>query len=281
MNSMTTMQPVLVAPAWADTAAVCVARLRHGGDLPAGCARLGDHGASHRPYEVIERVAVIAVTGLLVHKLGYIGSRWATGYDALRYQLAHAFGDPEVRAICLDIDSGGGVANGCFDLVDWIAAEKARAGKTVAAVCSEVAYSAAYALATAADTIAVPRTGGVGSIGVWRMHWDFSGMLAEAGVAPSLVQSGAHKTDGHPFAPLPDAVRAEWQSDVDDLRQLFATTVARHRGLSVDAVLATEARCYEGPRGTAEAVTLGLADAVLSPDQAFAALVQHAREDHA
>lgn len=269
--------PVLVAPAWAADAAARMARLQRDDGIPKGCMRIGESGGHHRPYEVIDGVAVVSVSGLLVPKLGYIGGSWATGYDGLRYQLAHAFADPEVRAVCLDIDSGGGVAQGCFDLVDWIAAEKARAGKTVAAICSEEAYSAAYAIAVAADSIAVPRTGGVGSIGVWTMHLDLSGMLAEEGIAITIVQSGEHKTDGHPFAPLPDAVRADWQRGIDDVRQLFADTVARHRGLEVAAVLATEARCYEGPTGTAEAVRLKLADAVLPPDQAFAALVDHVR----
>lgn len=275
-----TMQPVLVAPAWAGTAAARMALLQQApAAMPAGCIRIGDVGGNRRPYEVDQGVAIVSVAGLLVPKLGYWGGSWATGYDGLRYQLAHAFGDPDVRAICLDIDSGGGIVNGCFDLVDWIAAEKVRAGKTVAAICSEEAYSAAYALACAADTISVPRTGGVGSIGVWQMHWDYSRMLDEAGLTPTIVQSGAHKTDGHPYAALPEAVRADWQAQVDDLRQLFAATVARLRGLDVAAVLATEGRCFEGPAGTAEAVRLGLADAVLPPDQAFSALVNHVRDN--
>ncbi|MGF7175854.1 S49 family peptidase [Azospirillum doebereinerae] len=273
-----TMQPVLVAPAWAGTAAARMALLQQASvDMPVGCYRVGDVGGNRRPYEVDQGVAVVSVAGLLVPKLGYWGGSWATGYDGLRYQLAHAFGDPDVRAICLDIDSGGGIVNGCFDLVDWIAAEKVRASKTVAAICSEEAYSAAYAIGCAADTISVPRTGGVGSIGVWQMHWDYSRMLDEAGLKPSIVQSGAHKTDGHPYAALPEAVRADWQAQVDGLRQLFAATVARLRGLDVAAVLATEGRCFEGPAGTAEAVRLGLADAVLPPAEAFSALLDHVR----
>lgn len=275
-----TMQPVLVAPAWAETAAANLARVRQASatGLPAGCTRLGDVGGNRRPYEIDQGVAIVSVAGLLVPKLGYIGAGWATGYDGLRVQLAHAFTDPDVLGVCLDIDSGGGIVNGCFDLVDWIAAAKVRAGKTVAAICSEEAYSAAYALACAADSISVPRTGGVGSIGVWQMHWDYSRMLAESGLSPTVVQSGAHKTDGHPYAALPDAVRADWQAQVDALRGLFADTVARLRGIDAEAVLATEARCFEGPAGTAEAVRLGLADAVLPPDQAFSALVDHVRD---
>ncbi|ALG72132.1 hypothetical protein VY88_03070 [Azospirillum thiophilum] len=248
-------------------------------ELPAGCFRLGEVNGTRRPYEVDQGVALVSVAGLLVPKLGYIGAGWATGYDGLRVQLAHAFADPDVRAICLDIDSGGGIAQGCFDLVDWIVAAKRAAGKPVAAICSEEAYSAAYALACAADSIAVPRTGGVGSIGVWLMHWDQSRMLEGAGMVPTIVQSGAHKTDGHPYAALPEAVRADWQGQVDALRRLFAETVARARGLDFAAVLATEARCFEGPLGTAEAVRLGLADAVLPPDRAFSALLDHVRDN--
>jgi ClpP class serine protease len=42
--------------------------------------------------------------------------------------------------------------------------------KPIHAILTENAYSAAYAIASAADRISVPRTGGVGSVGVITMH---------------------------------------------------------------------------------------------------------------
>ncbi len=40
-----------------------------------------------------------------------------TAYDRYFCQAIH---DPEVKGICLDIDSPGGEVAGCFDLVDLI-----------------------------------------------------------------------------------------------------------------------------------------------------------------
>lgn len=269
--------PVLMSPQAGALASAHLARWRAG--LPPAdveyCAAPGDFGAERRPYEMLGNLAVISVAGLLVAKLGWIGSSWITGYDGLKFQLSVAFADPAVAAVVLDIDSGGGVPEGCFDLVDWIRAAKAAASKPVYAVCTETAYSAAYAIACAADQISLPRTGGVGSIGVWTMHWDYSAALEKAGVAVTIVQSGARKTDGHPFAPLSDDAAGKMQKLVDDLRGLFAASVAAGRGISVDDVMATEAACFDGPEGSAEAVRLKLADVVAPADQVITALINH------
>lgn len=274
--------PALIAPEWESAAADALLRFRATrGNPPPSVVALADISAGgQRLYGVADGVAVIPVGGLLVAKLGYVGWGWITGYDGLRVQLAQAFADPEVKGIALDIDSGGGDVAGCFDLVEWAMAAKVAAGKPVGAILSETAYSAAYAFASWADSIAVPRTGGVGSIGAVCVHWDFSAMLAREGLKPSLIASGQHKVDGNPFQPLPEDVRMRWTATVDDLRRLFAETVARNRqaagaALTMEQAMGTEAQCFAGPAGVAEAVRLGLADAILSPDRAFAALVGH------
>lgn len=273
--------PALLAPGWEGWARDAVARLRAlGGQAPPGASALAGETGSRRLYPVVDGAAIVAVAGLLVHKLGYVGCGWVTGYDGLRAQLAQALADPEVRAVVLDVDSGGGMVAGCFDLVDWIGQAKAAADKPVAAILSETAYSAAYAIASAADSIAVPRTGGVGSIGAVIMHVELSRWLDREGVGVTLIAAGQHKVDGNPFQVLPDAVRDHWQAQTEAARRLFAATVARNRSaagakLTPDQALATEARCYHGPEGVAEAVRLGLADAILSPDDAFAAVITH------
>ena len=144
---------------------------------------------------------MIQVEGTLVQKLGtlrpYSGM---TGYDGIRQNFLEALSDPAVEAIVLDIDSPGGEVAGCFDLVDTIYA--ARGEKPIWSVLSESAYSAGYAIASAADRIVVPRTGGTGSIGVISMHVDWSQALTEAGVKVTFITYGERKADGHPEIPL-------------------------------------------------------------------------------
>jgi ClpP class serine protease len=277
--------PVLLAPGWESIVANAPAFIarhlseRGEGAVPKRALRYDEFSQTTRFYEVIEGIAVIPVHGILVAKWPYPYSDYVTGYDMLRLKFAQAFADPEVRAIAMDIESPGGEVSGCFDLVDWIFASKSAAAKPIAAILTDYAYSAGYALASVADSIAAPRTGGAGSIGVYMAHVEFAKALEDWGVKVTLIHSGDRKVDGNPFEALPDRVKAEWQAEVDDLRNLFAATVGRNRqaaGAKLDAAaaLATEAACYSGPARLAEALALGLIDAVLSPDEAFAQLRQ-------
>jgi signal peptide peptidase SppA len=219
-------------------------------------------------YDTMSGVALIEISGTLVQRLETLRP-WSgmTGYDGIRQNFIAALHDPDVKAIALLIDSPGGEVSGCFDLVDAI--YKARGQKPVWAILSESAYSGGYALASAADRIIVPRTGGTGSIGVIWMHYDFSKAIDSAGVKVTIVQYGASKADGASELPLDGDALARFQADINMVGDLFVTTVARNRNLSPDKVRATEARTYMGQAG----VDLGLADAVMAPDAAFAALI--------
>lgn len=219
-------------------------------------------------YDLVEGVAVIPVHGTLVQKLGtlrpYSGM---TGYDGIRQNFLSALVDPKADAILLDIDSPGGEVAGCFDLVDTI--YRARGEKPIWAVLNESAYSAAYAIASAADRITVPRTGGVGSIGVISMHVDWSAALTDAGIKVTFITYGERKADGHPEIPLSKEALARFQTDINTMGELFVNTVARNRNIAAKKVRDTEAATYLGATG----VEQGLADAVMAPDAAFMALL--------
>ena len=236
----------------------------------------GDHefrfagpGRPQTGYDVVAGVAVIPICGTLVQKTGslrpYSGM---TGYDGIRTNLLTALQDSQVQAIVLDIDSPGGEVSGCFDLVDTIYA--ARGVKPIWAILNEVAYSSAYAIASAADRITVPRTGGTGSIGVVLMHVDWSRAMAQAGMTVTIIQYGERKTDGTDVRPLDKTALARFQADIDTMGELFVSTVARNRGLNPEAVKAQEAATFLGPAG----VAAGLADAVMAPDEAFRSLLE-------
>ncbi|PWE32772.1 hypothetical protein DDZ14_08480 [Maritimibacter sp. 55A14] len=215
-------------------------------------------------------VAVIPVTGVLVHRGAWLGeSSGQTSYEGLRAQIDAAAGDPEVRAVALEIDSHGGEVAGIFDLADRIRA--VRQDKPVHAYVADHALSAAYAIASQADRIVMSRTALVGSIGVIMLHADFSGALEREGVAVTLIRSGAHKAAGNPYEALPEGVLAKLTGQADELRDLFAETVGRGRGarLGAAAALKTEADVFSPAR----AIEMGLADEVADPRAAFAAFV--------
>lgn len=230
-------------------------------------------GPSHDPgYDLVGGIAIIPVAGTLMQKrAGLRPESGATGYNGIRQAFLTALADREARAIAFDIKSGGGEVAGLFDLVDTI--YRARGTKPIAAILTEYAYSAAYVLASAVDPgrIYVPRTGGTGSNGVIVVHTDVSAALDRAGLKVTFITSeGADlKTLGASELPLSDDAFAAIKADVDATAAILHETVARNRGLTVESVRGQRAATFLGAAG----VTAGLADAVMAPDAAFAALL--------
>lgn len=202
-------------------------------------------------------IAVLPIYGTLVRRAaGLEAASGLTSYQDIAAQLDSAIADPAVSAIVLDIDSPGGESGGVFDLADRVRA--AAQLKPVWALANDMAYSAAYALGSAASRLFVTRTGGVGSIGVIAMHADQSVRDAQDGIRYTSVFAGARKNDLNPHEPISDEAHAFLKGEVDRIYGLFVDTVASHRSLTTDAVKATEAGVFFG----SDAVAAGLADAV-------------------
>lgn len=202
-------------------------------------------------------IAVLPVYGTLVRRtVGLEAESGLASYQGLATMLDAAVADPNVAAILLDIDSAGGESGGVFDLADRVRA--ATKVKPVWALANDMAFSAAYAIGSAASRFIVTRTGGVGSIGVIAMHADQSVKDAKDGVRYTTVFAGARKNDLNPHEPISDEAHAFLKAEVGRVYDLFVDTVASHRNLSADAVRATEAGIYFG----SDAVATGLADAV-------------------
>lgn len=253
--------PVIVAgagnPATEPTAGVLTQRIERG-------LQRGNHAA----YPVIGGVAVIEIEGTLVHKGSWIGMDCGeTSYEGLRTQIERARRDASAKGVVFEVDSPGGSVAGVFETAEAIA--RLSAEKPTMAILTSVACSAAYLLASQARKIVMPEFGFAGSIGAVVMHADWSAHLAEEGVKVTLISSGAHKVDGNPFEPLPQDVVDRIKADLDQVRARFSEVVGRGRGkaLTAKAAMATEAQVFSGR----EAVSLGLADALGDPHEAFAA----------
>ncbi len=231
------------------------------------CAAYGfDSKAQNKPFAFQDGVAVIPIHGSLINRFGQCYG-YVTGYNFIRRQRDAAMADPDVTAIVYDVNSGGGEAAGCFELADESFA--LRGTKPTISVVDSACYSAAYALASTSDQVVVTPTGGAGSVGVYTMHVNMSKMLENWGLEITLIHAGEHKVDGHPYAELPDDVRADMQKSVDATYNKFVESVARNRNLSVEAVKDTQARCYSAD----DALALGLIDSVASPIEAIRAFL--------
>lgn len=216
-------------------------------------------------------IAVVPVIGPLVSRGDWLSMiLGAPSYGEIGDAVAAALADPTVRAVLLEVDSPGGEIGGLFDVVDRIAELRAESGKPLWAVASENALSAAFAIASVADHLYMTRTAEVGSVGVVAIHVDESTADAMAGLKWTLIHAGARKVDGNPHEPLSGTARADIQADVDALHAEFVGLVARNRGMSPDAVAATEAAIYRGQR----AISIGLADRIGTVDRALADLAE-------
>lgn len=210
-------------------------------------------------------IAVIPVQGTLVKRTGGLDALCGlSSYADIGAMLDAAVRDPAVAGILLDVDSPGGETGGLFELADAVRA--ADAVKPVWAVADDAAFSAAYAVASAASRVFVTRTGGVGSIGVIALHVDQSVADARDGLRYTAITAGKRKNDGSPHEPLCGEAQARLQAEVDRLYGMFVGQVAAMRGLTEAAVRATDAGLYFGREG----VDAGLADTVGSLDEALA-----------
>ncbi|WP_455648520.1 S49 family peptidase [Kluyvera sp.] len=212
-----------------------------------------------RSYQVTNGIAVLPVSGTLVSKTRalqpYSGM---TGYNGIIARLQQAISDPGVDGILLDMDTPGGMVAGAFDCADIIA--RMRDIKPIWALANDMNCSAGQLIASAASRRLVTQTARTGSIGVMMAHSNYGAALKTSGVEVTLIYSGDHKVDGNPYEKLPKEVRADFQARIDATRQMFAEKVAGYTGMSVQAVLDTEAAVFSGQ----ESVDNGLAEQLVN-----------------
>ena len=229
------------------------------------CAAFGFNAQEQRkPFAFANGMAIIPVSGTLVNRFNWAYSS-VTGYNFIRSQINSALADDDVTGIVLDVNTYGGEAAGCFELAADIRA--ARSKKPVMAVVDSNAYSAGYAIASAASKIVLTPSGGVGSIGVIAMHVDMSKAWADYGYKVTLIYEAEHKADGNPYEPLPDDVKASIQKNIHTSYGMFTALVAENLGMDEQKVRDTKSRIYRAE----EALSLGLIHAIATPNQAVQA----------
>lgn len=206
-------------------------------------------------YDIYNNIAIIPIHGLLTKRQELFSSIFGTtSYEEIFEAISSALDDEKVEKILLDIDSPGGEVGGLFDLVDFI--YNARIQKPIYAFANDHAFSAAYAIASAASKIFINRVSGVGSIGVIATHIDVSGADKKDGIKYTTIFAGEKKNDLSPHSPLSEHAISDLQTEVNRLYEIFIETVAKNRNLSSELIRSTEAATYFGK----DALTIGLAD---------------------
>lgn len=218
-----------------------------------------------RSYNIIGGRAVINISGVLLKSVPGWLRFWgieATGYDEIQAQIGQAMADSSIQGIHLQVSSPGGIIDGLADTADAIFA--ARAGKKVTATIEDLGASAAYWLASQAETIEANRTTEVGSIGVYTVYLDSSKAAEDEGFKVVLIRSGEHKGMGVPGVEITDDQIAAVQANIDAIADQFVESVARGRSTDAGDIkkLAT-GRLWIA----ADAKKLGLIDRVTNTNQ--------------
>ena len=219
------------------------------------------------PNDVTEDgIAVVTINGPLEHH----STIWWDSYEDVLARVEEAIAGPTpARAVILKIDSPGGEALGATYAHRKLRAMREEHGMPLYAYANEMACSAAYELACAADEIWLPDTGMVGSIGVIATLFDRTDQNEKMGLRVELITSGAEKADNHADRAIDDGVRGRMQARVDTLAAVFWRIVARARSralgetITPEQIAALEAGVFIG-RG---AVDVGVADGVASWDR--------------
>jgi signal peptide peptidase SppA len=227
--------------------------------------------ASRAPDPAPSGVVSVPLTGVLTPQGSFFDVLFGGGLAGLagfRAAFGAAIASEDVTAVVIDVDSPGGMADMVPETARFV--RESRGSKPIVAVSDTRMLSGAYWIASQADEIVVTTSGYTGSIGAYRVHQDLSDALKAEGVAITYVYAGKHKVDGNPAEPLPAAVRADWQQDVDDVYGEFVADVAAGRGVPESKVRAGygEGRSLNAARS----IAAGLADRVATFDDVISEL---------
>jgi signal peptide peptidase SppA len=224
-------------------------------------------GEEDEPYDVIEGIAIIPIQGVIAKKMNLFSrisggvSTQLTGRD-----IRDALSRQDVRGILLDIDSPGGTVDGTQELAQTVF--DARNIKPIIAYTDGSMTSAAYWIGSAALEVLISGdTNRIGSIGVVAAHVDYSEYERKIGIKTTEVYAGKYKRIYSSYKPLSEEGNQSIQDEVDYVYSVFVDTVATHRGVTSEEVLANMAdgRIFLGR----QAVRAGLVDGVSTFDRAI------------
>ena len=215
--------------------------------------------------------AVVKVDGL-------ISSDAAASAENITRGLTAAFRNPHMQGLILDIDSPGGSPVQAERISDEIKRLKGLHPDTrVIAVIGDTGASAAYYIASAADTIYASRASLVGSIGVRLDSFGFEGVMRELGVERRLLTAGANKGILDPFSPLSETQRTFVQGVLDELHGQFIAAVKEGRGGRLEGGDELFSGLFWSGQ---QAIDLGLVDSLGGRKQALSDLGLEAEVDY-
>ena len=172
----------------------------------------------------------------------------------------------KIKAVVLRVNSPGGSAFASDVLWDKIEKIKDE-GKVVVASFGDYAASGGYYIACGADFIVSEPTTLTGSIGVFAMMPNFSGLFKEhLGVNYDTISTGNHNFIYSSFTPKSEADNLKLQRNTERTYQKFLNRVAAGRSMDITQVdEVAQGRVWSGE----DALQVGLVDSIGSLEEAI------------
>ena len=204
--------------------------------------------------DATDEIAIIYAQGEIQSGEGDVN---IIGEGAMRRSISEARNNDDVKAIVLRIDSPGGNAL-TSDLI-WREIELTKKVKPVVVSMGNYAASGGYYIACNANTIFAEKNTITGSIGVFGMLPNFSGLSTKMGIHSEQVNTHQNSGNYNPFAPIDEKFKAVTTEGVEQIYKTFVSHVAQGRKMSfaqVDAI--AQGRVWTG----ADAIKIGLVDKI-------------------
>lgn len=230
-----------------------------------------------KPFPMKDGIAVVRTIGTLVKRGGWMEAESGMmGYDRIVSQMREAHRDPDVEGIFWVIDSPGGHTSRMIQAAKEIGLmSQSAGGKPIYAYVDEMAASAGYVLASAADVILAPEAALGGCLGVILNLIDTSGLHDKMGLKAHVVRSGwsDRKALGQDGEVIDAETIAGYQKIVDDAGESLVEFVSAMRDLSPKAVKATRGETL----GAVDMRAAGLLDEICSESEAWSLLKDEIR----
>ena len=154
------------------------------------------------------------------------------GVDSVVGSLIEAGNNPDISAIVLVIDSGGGSPEATDEILEAMASIH----KPIYSIIRGQGASAAYRIAAASNAIYAYPSSEIGSIGVTDSYLSHDKQNADKGLQFVSLSSGPYKDTSNPDKPITDADKKLIMRDVKVLYDIFVNEIAKNRGLSTSTV---------------------------------------------
>jgi len=205
---------------------------------------------------IVGNTGIITIDGPLIPRSGMLSadSTELASYERLSKEFLYLENNPEISNILLVLDTPGGSVSGVSEFASLIK----NSTKNTQAFVIGMAASAGYWICSAVDRIFSSNTGEVGSIGVVAAIRDTRERDKKDGVQTIEIVSSVS-----PFKrvdPLTDAGRAEIKRVIDDLGEIFVSTVAANR--NVDRATVIEKFGAGGMLVASSALNVGMIDEI-------------------